>query len=417
MRKLVKEPFNNWIWNSIDDYSHRVEVYYGGAGSGKSFGALQKMLLKAMNSKRRVLVIRKVGATLKDSVFTLMKELIVSSGIGPYCRVNKSDFEIELPNASVFLFKGLDDPEKIKSIQSITDIVIEEATELTLDDYTQLNLRLRPNEPYPQIYLMFNPVSKANWVYKYFFETCPEGAKIIQSTYKDNKFLAEDYCKELEAMAGRNPAYYRIYALGEFATLDKLIFPYVERRIISIEETDGLPFWCGLDFGYTNDPSALTWGRYDAGKHTVYITGEYHKKGMLNNEIAEKIRSLGLSKEQIIADSAEPKSIAELRKEGIRVIAATKGPDSIRHGLDFMMRHDIVVDERCPYTIEEFENYTWQKDRKSGEYINAPIDDWCHHIDSIRYALEIYRRPGGRFVDVKPKSSALSLRRRTTHAI
>ena len=164
-RKLNPKAFNDWIYRIISNYSHRIEVYYGGAGSGKSYGAFQKILLKSLNSKRRVLVVRKVGATLKVSVWALMISLLNSSGLYNCCRINKSDFEIELPNGSIFIFKGLDDPEKIKSITDITDIVIEEATELTEDEFTQLNLRLRPKEENPQIYMMFNPISKANWVY------------------------------------------------------------------------------------------------------------------------------------------------------------------------------------------------------------------------------------------------------------
>lgn len=169
MKKLNKKAFNKWIYDIIDDYSNRIEVYYGGAGSGKSYGAFQKVLLKALKSKRRVLVVRKVGATLKVSVWALMLSLLNASGMYSFSKINKSDFEIELPNGSIFIFKGLDDSEKIKSITDITDIVIEEATELTEDEFTQLNLRLRPKEKNPQIYMMFNPISKTNWVYNYFF--------------------------------------------------------------------------------------------------------------------------------------------------------------------------------------------------------------------------------------------------------
>jgi len=400
IRQLNKAAFTPWIYDIIDDYSHRLEVYYGGAGSGKSHGALQKVLLKAMNSKRKVLVIRKVGATLKDSVFALMRQLLIDSGQGASARVNRSDYEIELSNGSVFLFKGLDDPEKIKSITGVTDIIIEEATELTEADFTQLNLRLRPAAPNPQIYLMFNPVSKANWVYNYFFLQPPANALVLHSSYKDNHFLPPEYVAELERLKTTNPAYYRIYALGEFATLDKLIFPNVQKRLVSPEEVAGLPFWCGLDFGYINDPSALTWGYYDKKNLRIYTTGEYNKKGMTNTDIERAIADLGLKKELIVADSAERKSIDEIRRNGFRIQPAVKGPDSVINGIDFMLRHEIIVDERCVHTVEEYENYTWQKDRKSGEYINKPIDAFNHHIDSTRYGLESHKKTGGKFVSV-----------------
>jgi phage terminase large subunit len=390
-RKLNPKAFNDWVYRIISNYSHRIEVYYGGAGSGKSYGAFQKILLKSLNSKRRVLVVRKVGATLKVSVWALMISLLNSSGLYNCCRINKSDFEIELPNGSIFIFKGLDDPEKIKSITDITDIVIEEATELTEDEFTQLNLRLRPKEENPQIYMMFNPISKANWVYNYFFcGNKPDNCIVISTTYKDNKFLSKDYCEELEKLKDRNPAYYRIYALGEFATLDKLVFPTYISKIISDDEVKGLPNWTGLDFGYVNDPSAIVNGRIDNIKKIIYVRSEYVRKGMLNDEIADTMISLGLHKDKSYGDSAEPKSIEEIKQKGVNIEATVKGKDSIIHGIQWIQQYTLVVDERCFKVKEELDNYTWKKDKKTGEYINEPVDTFNHTIDAIRYGLNKY---------------------------
>ena len=176
---------------------------------------------------------------------------------------------------------------------------------------------------------------------------------------------------------------------GEFATLDKLVFPVIQKRIISEDELTDAWFWAGMDFGYTNDPTAITWGYYNPVQNDLYITGEYDKIGMTNDVIAETLVSLGLSKEKIVADSAEPKSITELRNLGIkRIIASVKGADSVKNGIDRMQRCNIIIDERCTKTIEEFENYTWQKDKKTGEYINQPVDSYNHHIDSIRYGIQ-----------------------------
>lgn len=374
----------------IRDYKTRVNVFYGGAGSGKSYFVMQKIILKALDSQRKVLIVRKVGATLKESVWSLTLELIHTGGLAPTVKqINKSDLTIEFLNGSVLLFKGLDDSEKIKSINGITDIVIEEATEITLDDFTQLNLRLRSKKPNNQIHLMFNPVSKANWVYKYFFETKPDNCVIVQTTYRDNPHLPKEYVDSLHALENKNPAYYKIYVRGEFATLDKLVFPVIHKRIISEDELTDAWFWAGMDFGYTNDPTAITWGYYNPIQNDLYITGEYDKIGMTNDVIAETLVSLGLSKEKIVADSAEPKSITELRNLGIkRIIASVKGADSVKNGIDRMQRCNIIIDERCTKTIEEFENYTWQKDRKTGEYINQPVDSYNHHIDSIRYGIQ-----------------------------
>lgn len=379
----------------INNYDTRVNVFYGGAGSGKSYFVVQKLIIKALRSVRRVLVVRKVGRTLKNSIWALFLELLTKYMPQVILDVNKSDLTITLINGSQFIFTGLDDSEKIKSIQGITDIIIEEATEITADDFTQLNLRLRSPLPNNQIHMMFNPVSKTNWVYKYFFgDNPPEDCTIQRTTYKDNHYLNAEYIKTLEDMKNRNPAYYRIYALGEFATLDKLVFPKYETRIISEDEytkggyKTGL-FWCGMDFGYTNDPTALNWGYWKPQENKLLILGEYDRKGMTNDKIAEVIQSLGMSKERIIADSAEPKSIDEIKRMGVRRLkGADKGPDSVKNGIDRLQRCDIIIDERCPHTVEEFDNYTWQKDKKTGEYTNTPIDTYNHHIDAIRYGTQ-----------------------------
>ena len=361
------------------------------AGSGKSFGATQKIYLKALKYKRKVLVIRKIQRTIKDSIWALIISHLHASGYYDACRVNRSDFEIELPNGSIFIFKGLDDPEKIKSIDGITDIVIEEATELTEDDFTQLNLRLRALVPYLQIYLMFNPISKKNWVYDYFFvRQLPLNVKVVKTTYQDNKFLSDEYRAELERLKDRNPAYYRIYCLGEFATLDKLVFPVYTTKIVSEKEIDGLKRWIGLDFGYINDPSAIVWGFIDTIKKRIYVTGEYVKRGMKNNDIAETMTDLGLCKDKSYGDCAERKSIDEIRDKGVNIEPTEKGKDSIIHGIQWIQQYELIVDERCFKVIEELENYTWKKDKKTGEYINEPVDTFNHTIDAMRYGLNKY---------------------------
>ena len=163
------------------DYSHRVNVFYGGAGSGKSKFVVQKIFYKLLNDKRKCLVIRKIGSTIRESIFSEFKTLITDLGIYNQCSINKTDMTIELPNGSIFIFKGLDDSEKVKSIQGIVDIVIEEATELIENDFVQLTLRLRSKKENQQIHIMFNPISKVNWVYKLFFEKKYNGALIVKT--------------------------------------------------------------------------------------------------------------------------------------------------------------------------------------------------------------------------------------------
>lgn len=385
--------FNRHIYEHLFDYDTFTEVHYGGASSGKSHGVFQKIVLKALKNwdkPRKILILRKVGSTVRDSVFADVQAALSYFGVLALCKVNMSAFRIELPNGAELIFKGMDNPEKIKSIKGISDVVMEEASEFTLDDYTQLTLRLRDKaHKQKQIYLMFNPVSKVNWVYNAFFVKNPKNTVVYQTTYKDNRFL-DDLTKEnIEELANRNEAYYKIYALGEFATLDKLVFPKYEKRLLNKDELKQLPSFFGLDFGFTNDPTAFMHVKIDRENKRLYILEEYVKKGLLNNQIAEAITSLGYSKEVIMADSAEQKSIAELQTLGLRrAIPVDKGKGSVLQGIQFLQQFDIIVDERCVKTIEELENYTWQKDKHTNEYINKPCDSYNHCIDAIRYALQ-----------------------------
>lgn len=407
MKKInisIKHPsrvFNKHIFDKLNDYSTFTEVHYGGASSGKSHGVIQKVVYKACQNwkhPRKILFLRKVGATVYDSIFEDVKQCLEAWGLLDSCKVNNSAYRIELPNGAQFIFKGLDNPEKIKSIKGVSDVVMEEASEFTLDDYTQLTLRLRDKKhKYKQIYLMFNPVSKVNWTYNAFFIKKPKNTVVYHTSYKDNRFLDKVTVENIEELANRNEAYYKIYALGEFATLDKLIFPKYEKRIINKDNISNLKSYFGLDYGFINDPSAFMHVKIDEPNKVLYIVEEYVRKNLTNDKIANAIIDLGYSKEEIKADSAERKSNQELRNLGVRRLAdAQKGPGSVMQGIQYIMQYDIVVDERCVKTIEELENYTWKKDKKTNEYINEPVDSYNHCIDAIRYAIQdnIYRQHG-----------------------
>nr|DAR96562.1 MAG TPA: terminase large subunit [Caudoviricetes sp.] len=385
--------FNKHIYDKLTDYDAFTEVHYGGASSGKSHGVIQKVVFKACQDwkyPRKVLFLRKVGATVYDSIFEDVKQCLESWKLLDKCKVNNSAYRIELPNGAQFIFKGLDNPEKIKSIKGISDVVMEEASEFTLDDYTQLTLRLRDKaHKQKQIYLMFNPVSKANWVYNAFFVKKPKNTVVYQTTYKDNRFLDALTRENIEELANRNEAYYKIYALGEFATLDKLVFPKYTKALLNKDDLRQITSYFGLDYGFINDPSAFMHVKIDDDRKRLYVVEEYVKKGLTNDKIAESITALGYAKEPIRADSAEKKSNQELRNSGIpRVIDVQKGPGSVMQGIQYLLQYDWVVDERCVKLIEELENYTWKKDKKTNEYINEPVDSYNHCIDAIRYALQ-----------------------------
>ena len=386
---ISRKLFNDKYFPYLSDYSHRYEVYYGGAGSGKSVFIAQKLVIKALRQKRKVLVVRKVMGTQKDSCWQLIIDILSKFKIMDYCITNKTNFTIELPNGSQFLFKGLDNQEKIKSIVGITDIWCEEASEFVVEDIEQLDLRLRANADNLQMIFSFNPISKINWTYRRWFEKPCEDDKtlIIKSTYQDNKFLPQEYIDALERMRETNFTYWQIYANGEFSSLDKLIFTNWELYQDGNIPTN-IPLLVGLDFGYINDPSAMIVSRIDEANKIIYVIDEMYERGLLNNEIADRIIYKGLSKEVIIADSAEQKSIEEIRRLGVpRIKPAAKGQGSILQGIQKLQQYKLLVSPTCRNFIIELQNYSWEKD-KSGEYVNKPQDSFNHCCDALRYSLQ-----------------------------
>ncbi|MEA5012914.1 MAG: PBSX family phage terminase large subunit [Angelakisella sp.] len=338
-----------------------------------------------------MLVVRKVAKSNRDSTFQMCLDTLSKFSILPLCNVNQSNMSITLPNGSVFLFYGCDDSEKLKSIAGITDIVCEECTELSWDDVTQLNIRLRAHSNNLQMFFMFNPVSKANWVYKHWFAdgvVLDENTMIIKTTYKDNKFLPESYIQTLESLRASNPTRYRVYTLGEFTSLDKLVFNNYRVEEFDYKQIQGT-LLIGCDFGFVNDPTTIIASILDETNKRIFVFDEHYKIGLVNNEIANVIISKGYSKSIIIADSAEQKSIEEIRRLGItRIKASVKGADSVLHGIQRLQQYQIIVHPNCQNLIVEFDNYSWKKDKQSNEYINKPIDEFNHCIDALRYSMQ-----------------------------
>lgn len=397
MAVKVKLNINSSIFNNVYlpylfNYSRRYEVYYGGAGSGKSVFIAQKLILKALKSKRKILITRKVGRTLKDSVFDLIVETLKKWQLYDECKVNLTTYTITLGNGSIFLFKGMDDSEKIKSITDITDIWCEEATELVEDDFTQLDLRLRAMAANLQIYCSFNPTSKLNWVYKRWF--APEAVVdenttfILKTTYRDNKFLPQAYIEALEAKAKTNPNYYKVYTLGEFTTLDKLVFYNWRVSDFDYRQVQG-QLLCGLDFGFITDVSAFVASILDEENKKIYVFREWRGTNKTNQELADIITAIGFSKSVIVADSAEQKSIEEIKRAGVsKIRACTKGANSVIYGIQKLQNYEIIINPCCADLIEEINSYTWVKDKLTGEYTNKPVDIANHSIDALRYSLQ-----------------------------
>ena len=393
--QVHKNIFNAVYLPYLEDFSTRFIVFYGGAGSGKSFFCAQRLIYKALKSRRKILVLRKVNRTTKASTFQLLLDVLLQFNILNYCKVNRTDFTIELPNGSMFLCMGLDDPEKIKSITGLTDAWLEEATEFTLDDFSQVNLRVRdPNAENQEISLSFNPVSKANWCYLQFFAENPEleefrkTVRVVHTNYLDNPHLPQDYINALLMMKATNEVYYKIYALGEFGSLDKLVYNNWQKMDFDPTKIKG-QLLCGLDFGYTNDPTAFVSSYLVENERRIYVFKEWGGTGYLNDAIADQIREMGFAKSIIIADSAEQKSIEEIKRKGIqRIKPCVKGQGSILQGIQKLQQYELIIHPSCVNIIEELENYSWKKDKATNEYINEPVDAYNHYLDSLRYSLQ-----------------------------
>ena len=374
----------------------RYQVAWGGAGSGKSHIVARKILyrlLKEHDVNHNILIIRKVDRTIKRSVFKLMRNIIARWKLTPQFDVNLTDKTITYKlNGSQIMFSGLDDVEKLKSIEGVTSIWCEEATELTQEDFEQLDLRLRGEHGcLKQITLTLNPISEQHWIKKIFFDDPMQGVFTLHTTYLDNAFIDEEYKMVMENKKKTNPRYYNIYALGNWGTAEGLIFPKVTHRAIRQEEVAGLPCAQGLDFGYTNDPSAFNQSYVDVPNKRIYVFDGFYEKGLTNAKIAAQIKQLEAHKHKTIADSSEPKSIDYIAAKGVRIEGAAKGKDSVSAGIDFLSEFEIIVNAHLVEFMTEFNNYSWALG-KDGKPTNKPVDDFNHFIDSLRYALEPFMK-------------------------
>lgn len=388
---IDKEVFNSVYIPFIEDMKHKVFILYGGAGSGKSFAVAQKVVFRASNEKGiRILVIRKTKTSQKESCFKLICSVLKEWKIYSHCKVNLSDLTITLPNGSEIIFLGADDPERIKSILNPAVLWYEEVSECKDEnEFDQLMLRIRSPFYKNQIYLSLNPTSKTSFVYKRWFSPgaiIDDNTYILKTTYKDNKFLTQEYIDSLEQLIRTNNFFYRVYTLGEWTTLDRLVFNNWIVQDFDIAKIGGIHI-TGLDFGF-NDPTAIISAKVldDEKKIYIYLEKTLHQSTIV--EIADLIKQLGLMKSPITCDSAEPRSIVELKKLGItNAHSSIKGPNSVIQGLRKLQQYQIIISPNCPETIEAFENYAWKKN-KDGQYIEEPEHDYSHLPDALRYGIQ-----------------------------
>ena len=386
-------------------FKGRYRVCKGSRASKKSKTTALNNITRLMEyPQANLLCVRKTYRTLKDSCFTELKWAIHRLGVDAWWDIKESPLEMTYkPTGQKILFRGLDDPLKVTSITVEVGVLcwlwIEEAYEISSEaDFDTLDESIRGEVPpglFKQITLTFNPWNEHHWIKHRFFDAAPDPDILAMTTnYTCNEWLDAADKKVFETMKRNNPRRYRVAGLGDWGIVEGLVYENWEERLFSIDEvrkTPGIKSAFGLDFGYTNDPTALFCGLIDTSSKTLWVFDEIYKPGMSNEDIAAAVTEAGYAKERIRADSAEPKSIDRLYALGLAHIRrARKGEDSINNGIDFIQDYKIFIHPRCTNFLTEIGNYTWDTDTKTGKKLNRPIDDFNHLMDAMRYALEEY---------------------------
>ena len=392
-------------WN----YKGRYKVVKGGRGSKKSTTTALWIIYNMMKYPlANTLVIRRVFNTHKDSTYTQLKWASNVLKVSHLCKFSKSPLEATyLPTGQKILFRGLDDPMSITSITvehgHLCWCWFEEAFQImNEDDFNKVDMSIRGELPkgyFKQIMISFNPWSEKHWLKKRFFDVVDDDILAITTNYTCNEFLGEDDKKLFEKMKLNNPRRFSIEGLGNWGIADGLVysnFEELEFDIDEIKKRKNIKSAFGLDFGYTNDPTAFICSLVDLDSNEIFIFDEHYQKAMSNKDITNMIKYKGYSKEKIIGDSSEPKSIDDIKRQGIyRIKGAKKGKDSILNGIQFIQDFKIYVHPKCENTLIELSNYVW--DTKEGNVINKPIDDYNHLMDALRYSMEDIRIGGVKF--------------------
>ena len=394
-------------YNEFWRFKGRYRVCKGSRASKKSKTTAlwyASWLNKKGYEKANLIVFRKTYRTIKDSCFTDLKWALDRLGLIGDWNITLSPLEMTRKSTGQkILFRGLDDPLKVTSITVEKGYLcwawLEEAYEIMKEaDFDVLDESIRGECPAPlfkQWTITFNPWNERHWLKKRFFDNPDAETLAITTNYMCNEWLDAADIRVFEDMKKRNPRRYAVAGLGGWGIVDGLIYENWREEAFDHNserfrrDHPDLVSAFGLDFGYTNDPSTLFCGLLDLKKKQLYVFDELYEKGLSNKRIAARITEMGYSKERITADSAEPKSIDELKGMGLRVHGAAKGKDSIQNGIQWVQDLEIIIHPRCVNFLTEISNYTWDTD-KFGAKLNVPIDDFNHLMDAMRYALEQY---------------------------
>lgn len=381
------------FWN----FKGRYRVVKGSRASKKSKTTALWYIYNLMKyPESNLLVIRKTFRTLKDSCYADLKWACHRFGVDHLWQFTLSPLEATyLPTGQKIYFRGLDDPLKVTSIAvdkgCLCWMWIEEAYEIMSEaDFDMLDESIRgecPDGLWKQITLTFNPWNEHHWTKKRFFDNPDPDTLALTTNYLCNEWLDKADLQVFERMKKNNPRRYAVAGLGGWGIVDGLVYENWKEQAFTLDDVRNCKTRCGLDFGYTNDPSASPIMFLDLENKKLYVWDELYKTGLSNKKIYEELSSMGYSKEKFTGDSAEPKSIDELKSLGLRIKGAKKGKDSINNGIQWIQDLEIIIHPRCVNFLTEISNYTWDKD-KFGKKLNVPIDDFNHLMDAMRYGLE-----------------------------
>ncbi|MDQ0816060.1 phage terminase large subunit [Bacillus pumilus] len=408
MEKEVNPRFRDFLF----DWSQKFYFLVGGYGSSKSYHVALKLVLKLIQEKRTALVVREVYDTHRDSTFSLLEEIIIDLGLDHKIRCVSSPMQVRFPNGSKIIFKGMDKPAKLKSINNISIVWIEECSEVKYDGFKELLGRLRHPNLQLHMILSTNPVSKGNWSYKHFFkddsndffvlddaELYKERTIIRNKTYyhhstaDDNLFLPISYIEQLEDLKTHDPDLYRIARKGHFGVNGKLVLPQFrvmkhEEVMKSIRAIDRPVLKNGMDFGFVDSYNALVRMAIDHQKKILYIYWQYYKNDTTDDRTAEDLKEL--KKVLIKADSAEPKTIQFFRQQGFLMKAAKKFQGSRQQYTKKVKRFkEIICSDKCPDVIRELKDLTFAVD-KDGNIIEDEFNIDPHTFSAIWYGLDDY---------------------------
>jgi phage terminase large subunit len=364
----------NKVFNHLKHSDKKIVVEQGGTRSGKTYNILLWIIFEYTyrNTGKTITICRKSFPSLRASVMRDFLDILRAYELYNEDYHNKSSNEYHL-NGNLVEFISLDQPQKIRG-RKRNLLYINEGNELFYEDWQQLVFRTDG-----RIIIDYNPSDSFHWIYDRVIPR--EDCDFYQTTYRDNPFLDKSIVEEIERLRDTDEDYWRIYGLGERGMSRATIFQFGQAEI----PADAKLISYGLDFGYTNDPTALV-AVYQLDNH-LYLDELIYRTGLTNRDIHSHFQSFSLDRrDEVFADSAEPKSIDELHRFGWNVKPTVKGADSVNSGIDILKRHKLFVTPRSSNLIKELQNYKWVED-KNGNLLNKPIDAFNHGIDAARYAV------------------------------